>query len=252
MPLSVYGPIQSNQAHGPPPVVHESSRSNSWPSSSLLLHTTIDSSLVSQIHYYEYASAAYKMLSWPSVQPFLENVSLHINLASLQRDGSAILGLQTRPLSLPVDNLGIANPRQEAGPHVPLPGPSEVLQLSSLALSWEAMLRLSKAYFDTFNLLYPIMDRNLFQRVLQSVAGNGFDDGMNSTLVCLVLALGEVAIASVQGEPLTTYKGRPGGIRGGTLERPPGLVLFNEARKRLGFNLTECSLENVQIFALAA
>lgn len=36
------------------------------------------------------------------------------------------------------------------------------------------------------------------------------------------------------------------------MERPPGLLFFNEARKRMGFNLTECSLENVQIFALAA
>jgi hypothetical protein len=79
---------------------------------------------------------------------------------------------------------------------------------------------------------------------------DGFDEGISSTLVCLVFALGEVAV-SVSGEPLSTYKGRVSGVRGGTRGRPPGLAFFNEARKRMGFALTECSIENVQMFALA-
>ncbi|KAF3067022.1 hypothetical protein GL218_08823 [Daldinia childiae] len=97
------------------------------------------------------------------------------------------------------------------------------------------------------------MDRQVFlSEVLPAMASHGFDESSSSTLTCLVFALGEVAISAVQGAPLGRYKGRPSGIRGGTIERPPGLVFFNEARKRMGFNLTECSLQNVQIFALAA
>ena len=54
------------------------------------------------------------------------------------------------------------------------------------------------------------------------------------------------------GKPINAYRDRPSGLRGGSLERPPGLVFFNEARNRIGFVLTECDLENVQIFSLAA
>ena len=126
------------------------------------------------------------------------------------------------------------------------------LQVSASSSNWEAMQRLSKAYFDMFNFLYPIMDREAFNAdILQAVVNEGFDEGTASTLAFLVFALGEVAIAGTQGHPIADNKGRPSGFRGGSLERPPGLAFFNEARKRMAFSLTECSLENVQMFALA-
>jgi hypothetical protein len=253
MPPSIYGSTQANQALGPSPTVAEpSSESTSWPSSNIHLSATTSSTPATHIHY-AYVSAAYKMLSWPFVEHLLET-SPHkpsrINLAPLQRDGAAIMLGQ----AVSADNSSMMVSRHgRSSLDVSISGLSEDLGNSTLALSWDSMRRLAKAYFETFNLLYPIIDRNLFQtQILPSIASNGFDEGMNSTLACLVLALGEVAIAGVQGEPLTTYTGRPGGIRGGTLTSPPGLMFFNEARKRMGFNLTECSLENVQIFALAA
>lgn len=116
------------------------------------------------------------------------------------------------------------------------------------------MQRLSKAYFDTFNLLFPILDRQFFMSdTLPSLFNRGFGQGITSTIAFLVFALGEVAIAGTEGLPIHvhSHNGRPSGIRGGSKGEPPGLDLFNEARKRMGFNLTECSLENVQIFALA-
>jgi hypothetical protein len=117
---------------------------------------------------------------------------------------------------------------------------------------WETMQRLSRAYFDSFNLLFPIVDRHAFvSEILPVVGQNGFTENMASTVALLVFALGELAIAGSQGIPIRVYNGRPSGIKGGTPTEPPGLVLFNEARRRTGFNLTECSIENVQIFALA-
>jgi hypothetical protein len=67
-----------------------------------------------------------------------------------------------------------------------------------------------------------------------------------------VFALGELAIEGSRGTPISSEKNRPSGVRGGSSQKPPGLALFNEARKRIGFVLTGCDLENVQIFSLAA
>ncbi|KUI65989.1 hypothetical protein VM1G_01360 [Cytospora mali] len=69
------------------------------------------------------------------------------------------------------------------------------------------------------------------------------DDSVQSTLAYLIFALGEVAVDA--------YNDPSQRLSRGNAAQPPGLVYFNEARRRMGFNLTECSLENVQIFALA-
>jgi hypothetical protein len=103
---------------------------------------------------------------------------------------------------------------------------------------------LSKVYFDTFNLLYPIMDRESFKsNILPVMVSDGPDTTTAGTLACLVLALGEVAVAG------TSFKGAKGKSAAG--EGPPGLAFFNEARRRMGFSLADCSLENVQMYALA-
>ncbi|KAI6087819.1 hypothetical protein F4821DRAFT_99964 [Hypoxylon rubiginosum] len=247
LPLSIYGPLHTN----PPPVALDASRSSAWPAGNIHLQTPASPRDV------QYVSATHKMLSWPFIQQILENKNPNTDLPRLEKDGAAmLLGLQGRPATLPRSMYDPVNLSSE-GTTIPLQVASgsqvEGMQASGLSMTWETMQRLSKSYFDTFNLIYPIMDRQLFQtEVLPAIASHGFDESSSSTLACLVFALGEVAMSAVQGAPITSYKGRPSGIRGGTLERPPGLLFFNEARKRMGFNLTECSLENVQMFALAA
>jgi hypothetical protein len=120
-------------------------------------------------------------------------------------------------------------------------------------LTWETMHRLATSYFDTFNFMYPFMDRqNFISDTLVKVHTEGFNGDTDSVIALLIFALGELALLGSGGDPIEAYKGQPSGLRGGTLERPPGLALFNEARKRIGFVLTECDLENVQIFSLAA
>lgn len=237
-----------------PSYAPEAAQSGTWASSTDVQPSAAAIGPSSQAHY-AYASAAYKTLSWPFVQQVLES-SKHpgVNLAPLLKEnGSAVtLGLHARAISLPVDTVGSAlgtdgTPSLDGG--LVTDHPAGGLRLESLSMSWEGVHRFTKAYFDTFNRLYPIMDRDLFQaEILSSVASSGLGESTNATLAFLVMALGEVAIAGVQGTPLT----QGSGVKGGTLERPPGLALFNEARKRLGFCLTQCSIENVQVLALAS
>jgi hypothetical protein len=121
------------------------------------------------------------------------------------------------------------------------------------ALTKETMQNLAKAYFDTFNFIYPFMDRqNFLSDTLTKVHTEGFDGDADSVIALLVFALGELAIEGFRGNPIERHGNRSSGVRGGTSTRPPGLGLFNEARKRIGFVLTACDLENVQIFSLAA
>lgn len=119
-------------------------------------------------------------------------------------------------------------------------------------LNWDSMQRLCKAYFDTFNLAFPILDRHSFMTMtMPAIFNEGFNQDINSTLAFLVFALGDVALAGTDGLPIHATNGHPSGVKGGSKDKPPGLDFFNEARKRMGFNLTDCNLENVQIFTLA-
>lgn len=121
------------------------------------------------------------------------------------------------------------------------------------SLTRDAMHRLATAYFDTFNFLYPFMDRQIFlSETLTKVYTEGFNGDADSIVALLVFALGELAIEGSRGQPISEEDGRVSGVRGGTALKPPGLKLFNEARKRMGFVLTDCDLETVQTYSLAA
>ena len=110
----------------------------------------------------------------------------------------------------------------------------------------------SAAYFDTFNLLYPILDRRHFTSEMLDVAlRTGCIIGSAAGIILLlVLALGQVAIHGNSGGPISTVDDRTSGFRGGSLEEPPGLTEFNEARRRLGFLAVDCTIEYVQIMLL--
>lgn len=93
------------------------------------------------------------------------------------------------------------------------------------------------------------MDRRTFESdTLAKVISEGFDGDVDSVIALMIFCLGEVAIDGLSGSPISERSG----VRGGSISRPPGLALFNEARKCLGFVLCEHELENVQIFSLVA
>jgi hypothetical protein len=112
---------------------------------------------------------------------------------------------------------------------------------------------LCRAYFRSFHPVYPILDaRDFYAVILPQAYSCSFDrnDGC-SILVLLVLALGAVGQEGVSGASiLEESTGRNTGIRGGTLQRPPGLVFLNEARKRIGAMMTKYDIVLLQCFIL--
>lgn len=196
---------------------------------------------------YKYAPSVRAVLAWPVVQELLKASSASIpgfDLApTSEQDGSFVL-LRT-PQSVPLAPPGSTFGRHPSLDPPPLGSSASVPPVLN-ALGWETMQALTKAFFDTFNLLHPVVDRHAFVSItLPAIMANGpvLDDSVQSTLAYLIFALGEVAVDA--------YNVSSQGPTGGYAAQPPGLVFFNEARRRMGFNLTECSLENVQIFVLA-
>lgn len=196
---------------------------------------------------YSYVSSVRAMLGWPAVQELLKVVLPSVpgrDQGSLIEQGGIPIQQRVGP-SLPLTTNGPRRSRAASNLESPSvagsPSPTQVLN----SLTWESVQVLTKAFFDTFNLLHPIVDRQAFiSTTLPAMLTNGlvFDDSIQSTLTYLIFALGEVAIDAYS---------HPGGTKGRTPAQHPGLVFFNEARRRMGFSLTECSLENVQVFALA-
>ncbi|KAI9745485.1 MAG: hypothetical protein M1818_001019 [Claussenomyces sp. TS43310] len=203
---------------------------------------------------YRHASASHKMLTWPAIQQLLLKAypSNLQDLQDLESEGSAfIIRMQKGTPNLPMDDelkhrpfvgMQMQATRTTGGPRVIFPD-----------LTYDTMLRLAESYFDTFNLMYPFMDRqNFLSETMLKVSSEGFNGDTESVIALLVFALGQLALESTCGSETHVHRGRQGGLRIGSNDRPPGLALFNEARKRIGFVMTECDLENVQIFSLAA
>ncbi|KEY70077.1 hypothetical protein S7711_07862 [Stachybotrys chartarum IBT 7711] len=208
---------------------------------------------------YRYVSSVYQMLQWPVVHQILNNMEHQGRPCGLGRSGNNDLlvprGLRSSPNPLPLDGLQPANLPGHASISNTMPygGAPTGSGMTGLVVDWETIQTLSKAYFDLYNFMYPLLDRRCFSAAtISNVLATGFEDSAMSVLALLVLSLGEVAMTMPSGIPISIHKGRASGIKGGTLDRPPGLAFFNEARKRMGFALTDVSVENVQIFVLAA
>lgn len=194
------------------------------------------------------------MLAWPAVQHVLAHAhpSNATDLHRSERDGSAfILSLQETTPKLPLDEALAHHPF--LGSQTQATGTGGGAGVAFPELTKDIMLKLATSYFDTFNLIYPFMDRQSFlSDTLSKVCSEGFNGDTESVIALLVFSLGELAMSGSRGQPMDIYQGRASGMRGGSANRPPGLALFNEARKRIGFVMTDCDLENVQIFSLSA
>lgn len=169
----------------------------------------------------------------------------------LQQEGTAWflrLELQKYSESLPCDTTMLSHPIEA---RQTLDGQPRV---TFATINEDRMIRLSHSYFDSYNVVYPLIDREHFESTaLAQVIENGFGYGdFDSVLALLVFALGQIAQDGKWGQPIEIRDGQPSGIRGGDAKRPPGLDIFNEARKRMGFVLTQTSLENIQMLQLTA
>jgi len=220
------------------------------------LHDTSSASVSSgSDDHYQYVSSVHQMLAWPAIQQLLASAQPKIpsfDLSNVDRERpTGILRIHSPPShSLPTSTTFTSvRPRSNVDARGPA---SSTVPIAISGLTWDTMQRLSKAYFNSFHLLSPILDRHAFlSSTMPSVFNEGFSQDMASTITFLVFALGEIALAGAEGHPVHVSNGRPSGVKGGSRDHPPGLNFFNEARSRMGFNLTECSLENVQIYALA-
>jgi len=141
--------------------------------------------------------------------------------------------------------------KQEIHKH-PEPLPYDAAAVAPLLEIWQIQ-ELTEVYFNSYNKFCPILDRATF---VDGVVALAWQNRMQSTdsatiLTLLVCALGQIGLEGVVGEPIAVSNGVASGFRGGTSAMPPGLDMFNEARRRLAFTPTH-TLERVQILLLQA
>jgi hypothetical protein len=112
---------------------------------------------------HQHASTALEMLTWPAIkQLLLQSPSSDLgDLQSLQADVSAfIIRMQKGIPNLTLDKVLLDQPlirtqlqesRETGG-----------VRVTFSDLNYDTMYRLATAYFDTFNFMYPFMDRQNF------------------------------------------------------------------------------------------
>ncbi|KAE9964448.1 hypothetical protein BLS_008297 [Venturia inaequalis] len=200
---------------------------------------------------YLHLTAPHKVLLWPKIYEFLRKSGADDQemLKVLDKEGTPWLlhlELEKHKEILPCDTY--LSSILTSGMTVP------PLRVKYDALDEGLMLRCTDAYFNTYNVLYPLLVREDFvNRIYPDVLTNGFGYGdFNSVIALLVFSLGKMAYDGVWADAIDESNGKFSGIRGGSATRPPGLDMFNEARKRSGFLATQTTLENIQILQLIA
>ncbi|KAF2215184.1 hypothetical protein CERZMDRAFT_82236 [Cercospora zeae-maydis SCOH1-5] len=201
---------------------------------------------------YNHLTVPHKIILWPSIYIHLVNsgISAASDLQYVLQEGTQWFikqEMKSHQDPLPAEP-GLQsyylqdNATAQSGPP----------RIAFQALTTARIQEYCDAYFNTFNVLAPVLNRDTFMsETISPILRHGFADGeASSVLALLVIALGQVASEGVFERPISMVNGTPGGLRGGTAERPPGLEIFNEARRRVGFVATQMSLENVQIMLL--
>ncbi|KAF2763859.1 hypothetical protein EJ03DRAFT_283252, partial [Teratosphaeria nubilosa] len=202
----------------------------------------------------EHLTVSHKVILWPAIYVHVINsgITAASDLQYVLQEGTPWFvrrEIEKHPHPLPWDvGLPCFQINNEAAEQ------RQVANVAFPTLNIQQIQEYTDAYFNTFNVLHPLLNREYFMNdVVARLLREGYGDGdPGSVLALLVYALGQVAIEGVFDRPVSMVQGQPSGFRGGTLDRPPGLALFNEARRRLGFVVTQCSLENVQIMLLQA
>lgn len=237
--------IGANKAHKMSDEFHVSSNSEVRLGSRIESHSSSSPGILSP---YQHLTVAHRVLLWPSIYLHILNsgIAVAADLQDVFHEDTpwlVRLELHKHPQTLPWDT---------DMPTYPMPNGTDEIRVGFIDLTRENVRRMSDAYFNAFNVLLPILNRQMFlEDILEPILRNGFVDcDSQSCLVLLVLALGQAAIDGVHDSPISIIEGNPSGLRGGTAKRPPGLDLFNEARRRIGFITHQCTLENVQIHLL--
>ena len=203
---------------------------------------------------YQHLTVPHKVILWPSIYIHLINSGIQAtsDLQYVLQEGTPWFLRQEiakHPHPLPCD---VALPYFAINSNAREQGYASKVAFPTLSI--QQIQEQCDAYFNTFNVLFPLLDRDAFMNeTVAPLLRDGYGDGdVNAVLALLVFALGQVAIEGVFERPISMINGQPSGFRGGTVDRPPGLAIFNEARRRLGFVGTQSNLENVQVLLLEA
>ncbi|KAI9740779.1 MAG: hypothetical protein M1818_004744 [Claussenomyces sp. TS43310] len=195
----------------------------------------------------------HQVLSWPAINRSIPASIL--DALPLSRSDYAVDLEMNRP-SLPIDV-------------VPFPrsaGPAWLNQMSLPILT-----ALSTAFFETFNVITPILDREeYFGETLSLITRKGFGYDAESCLVLIVLALGCLSVKAYEegdfvlpngrlftGQQTLTDTPNPGqGFRPPEWmdviqEQHPGLRFLNEARKRAGVLMCDSDMKSCQFYLLS-
>ena len=203
---------------------------------------------------YRHLTVPHKIVLWPSIYIHLINTGIKAtsDLQYVLQEGTPWfirLEMAKHPTPLASD---VALPYFAMNSHLRDQGYASNVAFPTLTI--QQIQEQCDAYFNTFNVLFPLLNRDTFMnRTVAPLLRDGYPDGdPDACLALLVFALGQVAIEGVFERPISVLDNQPSGFRGGTADRPPGLAIFNEARRRVGFVRTTNSLEAVQIMLLEA
>lgn len=203
---------------------------------------------------YQHLTVPHKIILWPSIYIHLINSGIQAtsDLQYVLQEGTPWFirhEIAKHPQSLPYD---LALPYYALNSSLREQGIASKIAFPSLTI--QQIQEQCEAYFNTFNVLFPLLNRDSFMNgTVAPLLREGYADGdPNAVLALLVFALGQVAIEGVFERPISFIGSYPSGFRGGTVDKPPGLAIFNEARRRLGFVTTQTTLASVQILLLEA
>lgn len=113
---------------------------------------------------------------------------------------------------------------------------------------------LSLAYFATFNLAYPILDREYFLRhTLPSAMMKGFSEGIESCVVLATMALGCWSAAALKEAGIGLHhiaRLSDQSLDQWSSDGCYGLLLYRETKRRMATMLADKSLQSCQCHLL--
>ncbi|KXJ90093.1 putative C6 finger domain protein [Microdochium bolleyi] len=199
--------------------------------------------------------SAHKVLQWPAVAALMPP---EVAVICREHGTGYVSVLEGKRPNVPLPG-SLSRQSLDYGSLSSRTGVGEEPSLSRLSVS--VITTLCDAYFTTFHLAHPILDRGVFSHHTLSVAiQRGFDYDIESCVVLTVMALGCWGIRASReagfaaSTPRTThYLDDPSleqYLGHGGRDGIPGLTFFNEARKRVGFLRNENGMQNCQFHLL--
>lgn len=142
------------------------------------------------------------------------------------------------------------------GPRYPEQTQIEIFPDDWLAtLSLSTVKGLSNAYFNTFNRIFPLIDRDYyFLNTLSTVVGEGFNYDIESCLVLSVMALGCLGAKAFEEGGYHNEDKLPttGVVQTLLNQNVPGQQLFDESRRRIGLCSSAKDIQISQYYLTAA